>query len=374
MEDSMGYRNWRILLFTALLIFTSVVTASPGNKIQIALLLDTSNSMDGLIEQAKSQLWRIVNEFALATRDGTHPQLEIALYEYGNDGLPGEAGYIRLISPLTTDLDKISENLFDLKTNGGSEYCGMVIRHAFKNLQWDSAHRVLKIIFIAGNEPFNQGPVDFRKTCREAIATGIIVNTIFCGNYDEGVETFWKEGAELADGKYINIDQNIAAVQIAAPQDRELARLNNELNQTYVPYGREGKAAKRRQEEQDANALGYGLAAAVQRTASKASKFYQSSTWDLVDAVAEETVNPDTLPENLLPEEMQRMSVPERRNYLTQKAARRKAIQEKIRMLSAERRKYVAQKRQELSAANTLDEAIIKIVHQQALAKGYQFH
>ena len=30
-------------------------------KIQVALLLDTSNSMDGLIEQAKSRLWNIVN-------------------------------------------------------------------------------------------------------------------------------------------------------------------------------------------------------------------------------------------------------------------------------------------------------------------------
>ena len=31
--------------------------------IQLAILLDTSNSMDGLINQAKSELWTIVNEF-----------------------------------------------------------------------------------------------------------------------------------------------------------------------------------------------------------------------------------------------------------------------------------------------------------------------
>ncbi len=39
-------------------------------RVQVALLLDTSNSMDGLINQAKSQLWRIVNEFAKARKDG----------------------------------------------------------------------------------------------------------------------------------------------------------------------------------------------------------------------------------------------------------------------------------------------------------------
>jgi len=31
-------------------------------------------------------------------------------------------GFVRLVTPLTNDLDKISEELFKLKTNGGSEY------------------------------------------------------------------------------------------------------------------------------------------------------------------------------------------------------------------------------------------------------------
>jgi hypothetical protein len=83
--------------------------------IQIALLLDTSNSMDGLITQAKSQLWKIVNEFALARKNGKLPRLQIALYEYGNNSIPSEVGYIRQVLGLTTDLDRISEELFQLK-------------------------------------------------------------------------------------------------------------------------------------------------------------------------------------------------------------------------------------------------------------------
>ena len=60
-----------------------------NTKIQAAILLDVSNSMDGLIEQAKSQLWKIVNELAGAKcDDGSRPNIKIALYEYGNDGLP----------------------------------------------------------------------------------------------------------------------------------------------------------------------------------------------------------------------------------------------------------------------------------------------
>ena len=70
---------------------------------------------------------------------------------------------MRLILPLTDDLDRVSEELFTLKTNGGEEYCGCVIRDAVKRLDWSRSGDVYKAIFIAGNEPFTQGPVNFHR-------------------------------------------------------------------------------------------------------------------------------------------------------------------------------------------------------------------
>ena len=121
--------------------------------IQMAVLLDTSGSMSGLIEQAKTQLWTIVNEFALAKRDGQVPMLQVGLYEYGKSSIPAKEGYIRMILPLTTDLDKVSEELFALKTNGGDEYCGKVIKSATESLAWSKSNDDMKMIVIAGNEP-----------------------------------------------------------------------------------------------------------------------------------------------------------------------------------------------------------------------------
>ena len=43
--------------------------------------------MDGLLEQAKSRLWEIVNETSELRRNGEIPILEIAMYDYGNDGI-----------------------------------------------------------------------------------------------------------------------------------------------------------------------------------------------------------------------------------------------------------------------------------------------
>ncbi len=86
--------------------------------IRIALLLDTSSSMDGLIEQAKSQLWKLVNQLSFSRYGATKPELELALYEYGNDGISSRKDWIRMVTPFTNDLDLVSEKLFALKTNG----------------------------------------------------------------------------------------------------------------------------------------------------------------------------------------------------------------------------------------------------------------
>lgn len=120
-------------------------TVDPSPKealVQIAILLDTSNSMDGLIEQAKSQLWKIVNEFNDARQDDKVPVVQVALYEYGNNGLSVASNYIRQILPFTRDLDSVSEQLFKLTTNGGDEYCGAVIRHALDSLDWKPSSKV----------------------------------------------------------------------------------------------------------------------------------------------------------------------------------------------------------------------------------------
>jgi hypothetical protein len=72
--------------------------------------------MDGLIGQAKSQLWNIVQQFADAKKNGMTPALRVSVFEYGNTNLPATEGYIRQVV-LTDDLDSVSQALFQLTTN-----------------------------------------------------------------------------------------------------------------------------------------------------------------------------------------------------------------------------------------------------------------
>lgn len=343
--------------------------------VQLAILLDTSGSMQGLIEQAKGQLWKIVNEFLKAKQDGQTPEVQVALYEYGKSSLSGESGWIRQIVPLSTDLDKISEELFALKTNGGDEYCGWVIKDAVADLLWSNDPKVYRAVIIAGNEPFTQGPVNYANSCKAAIAKGIIVNTIHCGDEATGINTKWQDGALLADGKYMVIDHNRAVVHIEAPQDKEIAKLSAELNKTYLAYGVEGVQASARQAAQDRNALSLAPAsgAVVQRAVAKSSANYRNSSWDLVDAAKGKDFKLDEIKEENLPVEMQKMSETERKEYIESKTKERSDLQARIQSLNTEREKYIAEQRKQTAATNTLDTVVIGAVREQAGKRDFRF-
>lgn len=342
--------------------------------IQMAILLDTSRSMSGLIDQAKTQLWSIVNEFATTRKEGKIPELHVALYEYGKSSVPAATGYIRQILPLTTDLDKVSEELFVLKTNGGAEYCGMVIQSAVESLAWSDNNDDFKVMFIAGNEPFTQGGVDYRMACKAAIEKGVIVNTIHCGSYEDGVNGKWQDGAALADGSYMHIDQNRKAVHIESPYDADITRLGVELNSTYIAYGVAGEVGKARQEEQDLNALNAAPGSGTQRMAAKSSGQYRNSGWDLVDAVTDDKVELAEVKAEDLPEEMQRMNEKEREDFVKAKTEARANIQQQIKELDAQRRTYIdgEMKKRADKGEDTLEKVMIKTVREQITRKNFR--
>lgn len=368
-----------VFLISFFLSFTLLSSQSESNVkpesnlVQLAILLDTSNSMDGLIDQAKTQLWKIVNEMSRSKRNGESIDLYVALYEYGNDNLSSEEEYVRLVTQLTNDLDKISEELFKLKTNGGSEFCGTVISEAIKDLKWTKDMDNYKVMFIAGNEPFTQGSVDYKIACKDAISKGIIINTIYCGSYDEGLQTNWKDGADLADGSYINIDQNQEIVHIDTPFDDELVKLGQKINETYIAYGYDGDELKQRQKEQDDNASNLAPSVMVERSVTKGSGQYKNESWDLVDAKANGSVDIEEIPKDQLPKEMQSMTLEEQKKYIDKKAKEREDYQNQINDLDKQRRNYIDKKIAENPEDNTLDAAMLKIIRKQASNKNYKF-
>ncbi|SDQ27109.1 VWA domain-containing protein [Flagellimonas zhangzhouensis] len=354
-------------------LITSTVAEKPAKQyVKIALLLDTSNSMDGLINQAKAQLWDIVNEFTHAKcGNDSRPLLQIALYEYGNDNLSAREGYIRQVLGFSDDLDEISEKLFSLTTNGGEEYCGEVIHTSLKQLEWGKNADDLKMIFIAGNEPFDQGKLNYKDATTNAKEKDVIVNTIFCGNYEQGINTHWKSGAILTGGDYMAIDHNRQVVHIATPYDDIIIQLNAKLNNTYVSYGSVGYAKKELQAVQDANAAELEEAVVVKRAVSKSSRLYKNSQWDLVDAVEDDEAVLSKLDEKDLPSELKGKSKKEITEYISLKKEEREKIQKEIQELNSKREMYIAEHQKE--EAGELENAMLSAIKAQASKKNYKW-
>ena len=340
--------------------------------VDLVVCLDTSGSMQGLIDAARQKLWSVVSE--LATAKPT-PHLRVALLTYGSPGNDAD-GHVVLQTGFTTDLDLVSERLFALGTSGGAEYVGRVVARALDGLTWSTGD-ALRLVFVAGNESADQDRVQpFRDVAGRAAGRGILVNAIYCGGADDTDATGWRQLALTGKGRFATIDKDHGTVQVTTPFDAELAALSQRLNATYVAYGVAAEERRERQAAQDRNAVSAGAPAAAERAAAKAGDLYDNSGWDLVDRLEKEpTLDLVTRKDADLPEDLRKVPAADRRAWLTAKQAERAALQQQIKDLDAKRRAHVRVEmdKQRLSDAAGLDRALKEALREQAAAAGFRF-
>ena len=361
---------------------TKVPASTEKAEIQIALLLDTSSSMDGLINQARTYLWKVINDLTLGHQQGKPVHISIALYEYGNDNLTSSSEYIRKVLDFSDDLDEVSKQLFALTTNGGSEYCGAVIKKSVEELTWNKEDpNALKLIFIAGNEPFSQGATPYKSAIADALKKGITINTIHCAHsaYDNAEALEWKEGALLGDGLGVVLNMNEKIADPETPYDKDLITLGSELNSTYVAVGSVAKRKGKLMEQcaQDQNSQELNAPAALHRSVMKANKnAYKNESWDLVDKMKSEVASIDAFAGSTeLPEELQKLSKEELKAHVEKKAQERTTLQTKIQDLNTQRTAWLANHyaSQKDKKADSFDELLFKGIQKQAEKRHFTF-
>ncbi len=345
--------------------------AKVGKTIEVAICLDVSGSMNGLINSAKAKLWDIVNDLAKAKPT---PNLRVALLSYGGSGYDQQAGWVRLDQEFTTDLDGVYQKLNALKVNGSVEYVARVSRDAVEQLKWSDDKAALKIIFVCGNESAEQDKMfKLGDIAQMALKKDIIINTIYCGNANNAEAKAWKEFADLAEGRYACIDQDRGTVAITTPVDKELAELSVKLNDTYVAYGKLGKDKASNQKAQDANAGKAGAPAEATRALAKGGALYRNSDWDLVDKLKEDpNFDIKKIPEDELCDELKKLKPEEREKYVKDMLAKREALQKQINDLGVKRQNYITDetKKNPSKADKAFDEAVRGAIRTQAEKKG----
>ncbi len=342
-------------------------------SVDLALCLDISGSMDGLIDSAKARLWSIVNDLATAK---PVPHLRVALLTYGCDAYDPNTGWVVVDSGLTEDLDMISSKLFALKTNGGTELVGRVVDTAARTLTWSTDPDALRVVIVAGNEGADQDTiVTYQQASKASIERGILVNSMYCGNAADPTSAAWAEVAKLADGQFLCIDQSTGATVAETPFDAQLKTLSASINETYLPIGSAGRVAWANQSEQDANAASLGGGVAAQRCQTKGGELYDNRQWDLVDGCSKGTMKLEEIKDEDLPEAMRGKTLEEKKKMLADNEARRKEIQAQIQIAQAQRDAFVTEESRKFAVAQgaTLDDALKQAIRSQATHKGMTF-
>lgn len=350
---------------------TLVPIAGKTRPVDLALCLDISGSMEGLINQARQNLWAVVNE--LATLKPT-PTLRVALLTFGCSAHDAEKGWVKVETDFTTDLDLVSQKLFALTTNGGEEYVARVVQTALRELQWSADKQALQLLFVAGNEAATQDPqVPTADAAKAAIARGIVVNTIYCGNPTDELAPAWREVAKLADGQFAAIQQDDAVV-IVTPFDQQLGELSVAMNPTYVLYGQQRLVWAENQSAQDSNAVSLNLAAAAQRCQTKASGLYHNPQWDLVDAVKDPKFDLAAVKKEDLPEALRTLSLDALKAHIEVNAKKRGELKAKVDELGQQRDAFVQQELAKLGkdGGQRFEQAVLESVRQQAKARGFE--
>lgn len=346
---------------------------------QIALLLDTSGSMRGLVDQARCQLWNVVSELATASKKGAPSKLEIAVYQYGSDGIPEEQGFLRQVIGFTDNLDEVSRALFSLSVGGGAEFCGQAIDHSVSELKWNPSPKAYKAIFIAGNESFDQGPVPFGDALPKALSKSILVNSIYCASEktNDGKDK-WESAALLAGGMYFQINHNHHLPQMKTPFDSRMRELNEEMNRTFVWFGEEAHKVAENQKNQDDNMAKMSDHAFAARMSAKIGHLYHHAHHDLLDAIDHGNVDLATMPEAKMPGLLQKMSPEQRMAFLEEKMVQRDHIRRQMADVISKRHAFLQGKMSEQAGGQgekvaVLGDALVEAVRRQAIERGFDF-
>jgi uncharacterized protein YegL len=351
-----------------------------GNQkplVEVVFVLDTTGSMDGLIQTAKEKIWSIASTMAQAEPS---PEIRMGLVAYRDRG----DQYVTRVVDLSDDIDSMYAKLMEFNADGGGdgpESVNAALNDAVNKMSWSQQQDAYQVVFLVGDAPPHmdyQGEAQYPAILAAANQRGIVVNTIQCGNLGVTVAP-WQQIAQLGGGRYFQVEQAGGALAMATPFDRELAKLSAALDDTRLYFGSVREKAAMEEKTKATDKL-HGLASDASRArraafnASPAGKRNFLGNKELVDAVTAGSVDLDALAPEALPATLQAVAPAARKKVVAGFAAKRHALQSQIKELSGKRDDFLTDRAAETeSAPDSLDHQIYETVRSQASGAGLEY-
>ncbi len=347
-----SFRTARLGLAAGLLaVSTGLAFAADGQRhapqrVEVAVVLDTTGSMADLIDGAKKKIFSIADAIRRRNADA---EVRFALIGYRDRG----DVYVTDVNGLSDDLHGLYGKLIAYQADGGGDWPESVneaLHAAVTRLAWSQGDDTRRLVFLVGDAPPHmdyEQDVAFTDTLKIAARRDIRVNAIQAGEAAD-TEVAWRSIAALGSGDYIAIPQSGNVQVIQTPYDQDIQRLQWKLNETVLPYGdaaqKSAVADKLRLKSEAAPAAAADMAAYETRPAAPAARKVVTGAGDLVaDAIAG-TVDPDKIEEDALPETYKSLTSEERAARLKAAIAEREAVQSEIAALVKKRDAFLAEK------------------------------
>ena len=344
-------------------------------ELEMVFVIDTTGSMGGLIEAAKSKVWSIVND---VLKSPSHPKVKIGLVAYRDLG----DSYVTKVTPLSNDLDKIYTTLMGYQAEGGGdnpENVRQALVDGVRKTGWSAkSPHTAQILFLVGDAPPHEdykNVPDCLTTTGEAVRKGVIVNTIECGD-DPHTKVSWQEIARRGEGQFFAIEQNGGVQEIATPYDAELSKLSSQVGSSYSAYGRKSyRTAKMSFQGGAESSITKSAPASAQadRALNKALN-REAYNGDLVQDVTNGVVKLKDIKKDELPDDLQKLSPEAREQEVGKRAKSRKALTDQILTINKKREAFLSDARKKQSGGKDgFDSVVSQALRKQIAKKGIKF-
>jgi Mg-chelatase subunit ChlD len=352
--------------------------ANGEKTLEMVFVIDTTGSMGGLIDGAKQRVWGIINE-VMQTK--AHPAVRVGLVAYRDHG----DQYVTQVLPLTNDLDRVYTTLMDYRADGGGdtpEDVRQALADAVHKAGWSKPSAgTAQILFLVGDAPPHDdyaNEPDTLTTTAEAVRSGMVVNTIECGDAAD-TRQVWQQIARRGEGQFFQIAQDGGVQTVSTPYDSRLSELGGKLGSTYLAYGGGGGAdgerfrveAKEHQVATEAAVTNSAPAAASADRAVNKALNKDAYVGDLLQSIENGSVKLEDVKTDDLPDDLKKLSPAERQKEVARRLEERKKIREEIVTLSKQRDDYIAAERKKQGGAqNGFDTAVASALKDQMARKG----
>lgn len=334
-----------------------------GPQVEVVFCIDTTGSMGKVLETMSERVFSICGQIKAGK---PAPDLKVGLVAYKDK----KDEYVTKITSLTSDLDKIYDEIKKLKANGGGdtpESVNKALHDAIDGMGWNSSPATLKLVFVIGDAPPHMDyddDVKYPETCKLAVTKHIVVNTIACGT---GPEKEFAEIAKLAKGEMIKVPQTGGKiVEIPTPHDKRLAAINAELIKLAMPFGPEEKREAYRKQIEGLNRLSEFAAA---DRAVVESRRGDANASDLAEMVAAGQVKLEDVPADELPAELKKLPAADRAKVLAANTKQRQALLKEAGALDTKRVAFLIKAQKEAAKKNpekSFDQLILETLRKQA--------